>query len=99
MTTSAPATAAGPLFDTTTPLSAAAAAAAGTGSKPCTVWPAATRFFDIGPPMWPNPKNATVDIRLTLLRLPRRWRGSVRPRLGRSPPHHFVGSLQKAVHP
>ena len=64
MTTSAPATASAPLSNTTTPWPAAASAATGTGSKPRTVWPASTRFFDMGPPMWPSPKNATVESHL-----------------------------------
>ena len=60
MTTSASATASAALSNTATPLAAAAVAAAGTGSKPRTVWPAATRFADIGPPMLPSPRNAMV---------------------------------------
>src|ERR1700733_7362716 len=97
MTTSAPATAAGALSDTTTPLSAAAAVAAGIGSKPRTVWPASTRFFDIGPPMWPSPKNATVD----MCSGPLLGAGADPGGLGSSDdhPHDFIGALQNAVHP
>src|SRR4030088_2936732 len=60
ITTSASTTASAPVSKTGAPLSAAAAFNAATGSKPRTVCPAATRFAAIGPPMWPNPKNATV---------------------------------------
>src|ERR1700730_17564194 len=62
ITTSPSATASAPLPKTCTPLSAAADEAAGTGSKPRTVCPAATRFAAIGPPMLPMPRNAIVVI-------------------------------------
>lgn len=60
MTTSAPATASTAVSKAATPAAAAADSAAGTGSNPRTAWLAATRFVAMGPPMWPNPRKATV---------------------------------------
>ena len=62
ITTSASSTAWAALSKIWAPLLAATSFAAGTGSKPRTVCPAATRFAAIGPPMWPRPKNAIVVI-------------------------------------
>ena len=62
-----PATASGPLSKVVAPCSRAACAAAGTGSKPCTVCPAAMRLAAIGPPMWPSPRNAIVAISVSSL--------------------------------
>ena len=79
ITTSASATASAPLSNTWAPLSAAAAFSAGTGSKPRTVWPAATRLAAIGPPMWPNPKNAIVRHLGPFLAMRTRGPGRLRP--------------------
>src|SRR3984893_5630654 len=94
ITTSPSATASAPLPKTCTPLSAAADEAAGTGSKPRTVCPAATRFAAIGPPMLPRPRNAIVVICGSSLSL-------LHPGgLGAADhhPHDLVGSLENSVH-
>src|SRR5271166_1658370 len=93
MTTSASAAASAALSNTQAP--PAAAAAAGTGSNPRTLWPAPTRFADIGAPMLPNPRNAMVVI-VTFLS------GGAEPR-GLGPTddhaHDFVGPFQDSMHP
>src|ERR1700730_4861981 len=94
ITTSPSATASAPLPKTCTPLSAAADEAEGTGSKPRTVCPAATRFAAIGPPMLPRPRNAIVVICGSSLSL-------LHPGgLGAADhhPHDLVGSLENSVH-
>src|SRR3984893_4841164 len=106
ITTSASATASAPLSKTCAPFSAAAAFSAATGSKPRTVCPAATRFAAIGPPMWPNPKNATVLTRDPPSLLAESSSGLL---CGCAGPgglgpaddhaHDFVGSLEDSVHP
>src|ERR1700722_19411483 len=99
MTTSALATASAALSNTSTPLDSAAATAAGTGSNPRTLWPAVTRFADIGPPMLPNPRNAIRVICEPFLHAGLR---SSEPRgLGAADdhPHDFVGAFQDSVNP
>src|ERR1700730_1891002 len=101
ITTSPCATASAALPKTCTPSPAAAELAAGTGSKPRTVCPAATRFAAIGPPMLPRPRNAIVVIcasSLSLLasadcRLHPGGLGAADPH-----PHDLVGSLENSVH-
>src|ERR1700758_2639443 len=102
ITTSPSAAASAPLPKTRTPLSAAAAAAAGTGSKPRTVCPAATRLADIGPPMWPRPRNAIVLICCSSISLLASAACRLHPGgLGATDhhPHDLVGSLENSVHP
>src|SRR5271166_799585 len=95
MTTSASATASAALSNTSTPLVAAAVAAAGTGSNPRTVWPAPSRFADIGPPMLPRPRNA-IEVIAAFLSV-----GAEPCGLGPADdhPHDFVGPFQDSVHP
>src|SRR6201991_1062813 len=95
ITTSASATASAALSKTSTPPSAAVAAAAGTGSKPRTVWPAPSRFADIGPPMFPSPRKA-IEVIAAFLN-----GGPESAGLGATDdhPHDFVGPLENSVHP
>src|SRR3979409_1130848 len=106
ITTSASEAACATLSKISAPLSAAASASAATGSKPRTVCPAATRFAAIGPPMWPNPKNATVLTRYPPWLLAESSSGRLcgYASLCRLVPaddhaHDFVGSLEDSVHP
>src|ERR1700716_3266809 len=99
ITTSASVAAAAPLSKTCAPLSAAASLSAGTGSKPRTVWPAARRLAAIGPPMWPNSRNAIVviDSSLSTGLCGRAGAGRFGPTDDHA--HDFVGALQDSVHP
>src|ERR1700724_2526708 len=112
ITTSPCTTASAPLPKTCTPLSAAAELAAGTGSKPRTVCPAATRFAAIGPTMLPRPRNAIVVIcasspsLLASAASPSVLGSAVSPSVLRPGglgaadhhPHDLVGSLENSVH-
>src|SRR6476646_2097087 len=100
ITTSASATASAPLSNTLAPFSAAARAAAATGSNPRTACPAATRLAAMGPPMLPRPRNATV----LLIGEPLLCLLCRRPRAGRrgatdDDAHALVGAFQDPVHP
>src|ERR1700761_8400445 len=95
MTTSACAAASAALPNTSMPADAAVATAVGTGSNPRTVWPALTRFADIGPPMLPKPRKAIEVIAAFLS-------GRAEP-CGLGPadddPHDLVGALEDSMHP
>src|ERR1700731_4899791 len=102
ITTSPCATASAALPKTWTPSPAAAELAAGTGSKPRTVCPAATRFVAIGPPMLPRPRNAIVLICASSPSLLASAASRLHPGgLGTADhhPHDLVGSLENSVHP
>src|ERR1700736_5175981 len=102
ITTSPCATASAALPKTWTPSPAAAELAAGTGSKPRTVCPAATRFVAIGPPMLPRPRNAIVLICASSPSLLASAASRLHPGgLGAADhhPHDLVGSLEDSVHP